>query len=194
MTSGTKISDKKIVVAVVGDAAIDGDETKQAQAFELGKLLVENGYRLATGGLRGVMERAPMGARAAANYAEGAIIGVLPGYDARQGNPYLDVALPSGFGPGRNLLLVSLARAVISIGGGAGTLSEIAFAWQMKKLIIALGSDGWSGKLRGTALDERRSDVIFAADTAKQAVALLNANIAAYPSGGFSMDDFDAKR
>ena len=51
---------------------------------------------------------------------------------------------------------------VISIDGGAGTLSELAFAWQLNRSVIAVGSEGWSSKLAGTTLDSRRiQDKLF---------------------------------
>ena len=169
------------IIAIAGAANIDGDATTQQLAFECGKLVVENGYQLATGGLGGVMEHASRGGRAAANHTHGSIIGVLPGSDPATANQYVDTAIPTGMGEGRNLLLVSMARAVITIGGGAGTLSEIAFAWQLKRLIVALGEAGWSGKLGGTRLDERREDTIFPAATAADALDHINANIARSP-------------
>ena len=171
------------IIAIAGAANIDGDATTQQLAFECGKLVVERGYTLATGGLGGVMEHASRGGRAASNHTPGDIIGVLPGSDPAPANRYVDTAIPTGMGEGRNLLLVSMARAVITIGGGAGTLSEIAFAWQLRRLIVALGEAGWSGKLGGTRLDDRREDTIFAAATASEALDHINANIESYPAG-----------
>lgn len=176
----------KKIVAIVGAANIDGDADKQALAFETGKLLVESGYIVATGGLGGVMEYASDGARAASNYAEGAIIGVLPGYDPHAANQHVDIAIPSGMGVGRNLLLVSMANAVIAIGGGAGTLSEIALAWQLRKLVIALQTPGWSGNLAGKPLDQRRDDYIFGAASAVEALNLLKRNIKRYAANQFN--------
>jgi hypothetical protein len=44
------------------------------------------------------------------------------------GNPYLDITIPTGLGHARNVLVVLSADAVIAVGGGYGTLSEIAIA------------------------------------------------------------------
>ena len=65
----------KKIVAVIGDANIDDDPTKQTLAFETGRLLIESGYILASGGFGGVMEHASRGAKAASNYTQGSIIG-----------------------------------------------------------------------------------------------------------------------
>src|SRR3546814_18376895 len=74
------------------------------------------------------------------SYLDGAGIGILPGTNPGQANPYVDIAIPTGSDHGRNLV-VAQSEAVIAIGGGAGTLSEIAFAWIHRRLIIALSCE-----------------------------------------------------
>jgi serine/threonine protein kinase len=45
---------------------------------------------------------------------------------------------------------------IVAIGGGAGTLSEIALGWQLGKGIIAVDlEEGWSSKMAGMRLDSR---------------------------------------
>lgn len=183
-------SPRRPVVAVVGDG--DGaDPHAVAAARAVGRLLVEGGCRVLTGGRGGVTESACAGARAAAAYREGDTIGVLPGDDARAANPFVDIALPTGLGHGRNAL-VARADAVVAIGGGAGTLSEICFAWLHDRLVVALvlpGGRGWSSRLAGTRLDERArfaaedgidDDRIHAAATPEEAVAEIARRLPAY--------------
>lgn len=68
-------------------------------------------------------------------------------------------AIPTGLNLTRNVVLVSMTDAVVAVGGGAGTLSEIALAWQHHKLVIALDlGEGWSSRLAGQVLDHRRPD------------------------------------
>jgi uncharacterized protein (TIGR00725 family) len=88
------------------------------------------------GGLGGVMEAACRGAREAG----GLTVGILPGLDRSAANPYVEVALPTGLGEGRNLLVVRAADALIAVGGGYGTLSEIALALKAGKPVVGLGS------------------------------------------------------
>ena len=76
--------------------------------------------------------------------------------------------------------MVNICDAIIAIGGGSGTLSEIALAWQMNKMIIAIDFDGWSGNLKSMRLDKRRLDKIFEAENAQNAVEILNSNIENY--------------
>jgi uncharacterized protein (TIGR00725 family) len=82
------------------------------------------------------MEAACRGARAAG----GTTVGFLPGVDRADANPYVDVALPTGLGEGRNLLVVRAADAVIAVGRGYGTLSEIALALRHGKPVVGIGT------------------------------------------------------
>ena len=74
----------------------------------------------------------------------------MPSFDAETANAYADIAIPTGIDMMRNALVAN-ADAVIGIGGGAGTMCEFAFAWSLKRLIIAYrNSGGWSEKLADT--------------------------------------------
>lgn len=176
------VRDKKMkqIIAIIGNANIENDIKKQEISFELGKLIIDNGFILATGGFGGVMEYASKGARKSKNYTENSIIGVLPDYHSENANEYIDIAIPTGFGLARNLMLISMSNAVIAVGGGSGTLNEISASWQMNKLIIGLQVNGWSEKLCGKALDERRNDIIYCAKNAQEAIGLLNSKISDY--------------
>ena len=171
----------KKIIAVVGNANIDNDVAKQKISFELGKLLIDNNFTLATGGFGGVMEFASKGGRASKKYFPNSIIGVLPDYHTDNANQYIDLAIPSGIGLSRNLILVSMCSAVIAVGGGAGTLNEISAAWQMNKLIIGMQVDGWSKKLVREKIDDRRKDIIFPAKSADDAIQILHDRIENYP-------------
>ena len=158
-------------MSVVGSGATLSEEVEEA-CRELGRRAVEAGFRVATGGLAGVMEAVSRGAREAASYREGDVIGVLKSYEAESANAAVDIAIPTGIGIARNVILVSMADAVVVVGGGAGTLSEIALAWQLGKPVIALATTGgWAARLAGEAIDATREDVVVRAETAEQAVA-----------------------
>jgi uncharacterized protein (TIGR00725 family) len=70
----------------------------------------------------------------------GLTVGILPGPDRSAANPFVDVALPTGLGEARNALVVRAADVVVAIGGGYGTLSEVALALKAGKRVISLGS------------------------------------------------------
>ena len=59
------------LVSVIGDAVIEKDGDKFRAAFNMGKALVDSGYRVQSGGMGGVMEAAFMGARSSKKYREG---------------------------------------------------------------------------------------------------------------------------
>jgi uncharacterized protein (TIGR00725 family) len=123
------------VVAVVGAANCTPEQA--ATAAEVGRLLAKRGAILVCGGRGGVMAAACRGARDGG----GLTIGLLPGDDPAEGNPYLTVALPTGLGQARNTLVALAGQAVIAIGGGHGSLSEIALALKSGRRVI--GMETW---------------------------------------------------
>ncbi len=159
------------VVAVVGNARI-AHPGQEEMARQLGHELMVAGFRLVTGGLGGVMSAVSAGARTSSAWEDGRIIGVVPSYRHAEANEFCDIVIPTGAQVGRNLIVVSTGHVVVALGGGAGTLSEIALAWQLKRPVIALGSWGWSARLAGEALDHRQEGVVHAAKSAEQAVRL----------------------
>jgi uncharacterized protein (TIGR00725 family) len=118
------------IVAVIGGSSCSAEET--AAAFETGRLLAARGATVVCGGLGGVMEAVAKGVHANG----GCTIGILPGVDPSAANPYIDVPLATGLGEMRNFLIVRTAQALIAIGGGVGTLSELALAQGMGKPVV----------------------------------------------------------
>jgi|GEM_PF-31332 len=162
-------SGRRPVVAVVGQS--DPDEPLTLAAEAIGRGLVDAGFRVATGGLQGVMAAASRGARSSSSWRDGDVIAVLPGLDAAAANSWADVVVPTGLSHARNVVLVAMADVVVAVGGGAGTLSEIAMAWQHGKPIVALDQgDGWSARFAGHRVDHRREDVVHAAADASDVV------------------------
>lgn len=159
-------------IAVIGSGGPLADDLYRL-CHELGDRIMQAGYNLVTGGLGGVMEAASRGARESSAHGPGRILGILPGEDASQANPYLDWAIPTGMGAMRNHLVVRAADLVILVNGCSGSLSEVALAWQWNKPVIALkDSGGWAQRLAGEPIDQRRSDVIHAASSASEALQL----------------------
>ena len=82
--------------------------------------------------------------------------------------------IPTGIGIARNQLVVNTGDAVVSIAGGAGTLSEIAFSWQFnKKIICYSGFRGWSERLADIDIDDTKKGLIKRADSLSDILELL---------------------
>jgi uncharacterized protein (TIGR00725 family) len=165
-------------IGVIGSSSV-GEEVA-AEARKVGALVCRFGANLVCGGLGGVMEEACRGfveERFNMKGAEcGATVGILPGGDPRDANPYVDIVMPTSMGIARNFLVVQASDVLVSVAGGSGTLSELSMAWQMGKTIIAMGeTGGWSAQLAGRRIDDRRPDtVVRAADTVELEKALKN--------------------
>jgi uncharacterized protein (TIGR00725 family) len=121
-------------VGVVGPAEASSQEL--ALAEEVGAGLAELGAIVVTGGLGGVMEAACRGARS----ERGRTVGVLPGEDRDAANGWVEIALTTGLGELRNGLIVRACDALVAIGGGHGTLSEVALALKLGRPVVGLGT------------------------------------------------------
>ncbi|MDR0855080.1 MAG: LOG family protein [Christensenellaceae bacterium] len=176
----------KKIIAVVGDAICDEGSKKWNLAFATGKALIDAGYRIQSGGKDGIMLAAFLGAKSSENYREGDTIGILPGFYRDTVSCIADIIIPTGLDIARNILVAN-ADAVIAIGGGAGTLSEIAFAWTLQKLILPYRNvDGWSAKMADIRIDSRiryeniPEDKAYGIDTPADAIALLQKYLPLY--------------
>jgi uncharacterized protein (TIGR00725 family) len=149
------------LVAVVGGSACSGAEAEWAAA--VGRLVAERGAVLVCGGLGGVMEAAARGAK----QAGGLTIGILPGSDPEAANPHIDVAIATGMGEMRNALIVRAAGAVIAIGGGWGTLSEIALARRIDTPVVGL-HDNFTPALEIVRVEQPEQAVQWALEQARR--------------------------
>src|SRR5256885_8078324 len=116
-------------------------------AEDVGRLIAERKGIIVTGGLSGVMEAVSRGAKSAG----GLVIGILPGFDKRDANDFVDIAITTGMGWMRNTLTVRAADAVIMISGGIGTLNELTVAYELKPTVILEGSGGGASRVREVA-------------------------------------------
>lgn len=120
-----------------GTARTGASPTVESAAEEVGRGLAEAGAVVVCGGLGGVMAAACRGAVAAG----GTTVGILPGADRGEANPWVTVPLPTGLGEARNALVVRAADVLVALGGGWGTLSEIALALRTGRAVVGL--DTW---------------------------------------------------
>jgi uncharacterized protein (TIGR00725 family) len=120
------------LISVIGGAQCSSQEA--ALAEEVGRLLARRGYGVVCGGRGGVMAAVCKGC----NQMGGVTVGLLPGADDNEANPWVQIILPTGLGEARNALVVGAGAGVIAIGGGYGTLSEIALALKAGRLVAGL--------------------------------------------------------
>jgi uncharacterized protein (TIGR00725 family) len=153
---------------VIGDSAAAARTLRLAEAA--GACLAELGFTVITGGRGGVMAAASRGAARVG----GLTIGIVPSTSHGEGNRWCRVVLPSGLGHARNALTALAGDVVVAIGGGAGTLSELALASIHGRPIYVLGgAGGWSEALADRRLDRRaRARLIRCADVPALARAL----------------------
>jgi uncharacterized protein (TIGR00725 family) len=121
-------------VAVIGPGRASSREL--ASAEEVGAGLADLGAVVVTGGLGGVMEAASRGARS----RRGHTVGILPGDDRAAANGWVEVAITTGMGELRNGLVVRSADVLVAVGGGHGTLSEIALGLKLGRPVVGLGT------------------------------------------------------
>lgn len=147
-------------VTVIGDSYADPE--KYMFCEKLGGLLAKLNLTIITGGKSGVMEAISKGAVEAG----GLTVGILPGENKNDSNPFCRVIIPTGLGHSRNALTVLAADVVIVVGGQAGTLTEIGFAWINQKPLIAVKKfGGWAEKLAGEKVDSRQKNKIIGVNT-----------------------------
>jgi hypothetical protein len=155
-------------VVVIGDSRPPRSTLRIAEA--IGRSVAELGATLISGGRGGVMAAASRGARRAG----GCVVGIVPSTAMEEGNPWCSVVIPTGLGHARNALTALAGDVVVAIGGGAGTLSELAFAWMHgRPIIVVAGSGGWADALPRRGLDTRRSSTITAVADADACTATL---------------------
>ena len=154
----------KRFIAVIGGSECSPQEARLAE--EVGRELARQGVVLVCGGLGGIMEAACKGAS-----SEGGVtIGILPGGSRQTANPYVQIPIVTGLGEARNVVVVKSAQAVIAIGGGYGTLSEIGHA--LRNGLPVIGLNTWSLSRNGQP-DNSITLAQDAAEAVKKAISSI---------------------
>jgi hypothetical protein len=173
---------KGSIVVVFGSNSPQDGEPDYAEARELGRLLAQAGYVVATGGYFGTMEAASRGAKEAGGYVIGVTTSLFDGVRL-QPNAYLDeeIKFPTLFE--RLHHLVTLAEAWVALPGGIGTLSEVALTWslmqvgEMKRQPFVLVGEQWRTTIGAFSTDyyvrPQYRDLIKYANQIEQVLPLL---------------------
>lgn len=162
-----------IRIGVIGQSGDIAPEVA-ALAFAVGREVARRGGLLLSGGRNGVMEAASRGAKEAG----GTVVGILPGDDAAQANPYVDVVITTGLSfEYRSLVMIHSCDALIMLAGGNGTLGELSAAYLNRRpVVVVTPTGGWSARIKEALydqrwLDERRNVEIAFAESGEEAVA-----------------------
>jgi uncharacterized protein (TIGR00725 family) len=155
-------------VAVIGSSEANGHVLEIAE--QAGRVVAKLGAALVTGGRGGIMEAASKGCAEAG----GVVIAVSPHKYMDEVNDYSHYHIPTAMGWARNAITGIAGDIVLVIGGAAGTLSEIAYAWMYDRPILAMSCcEGWSQRIAGQAVDHRREDVVVGCRTIAELEAAL---------------------
>lgn len=164
---------RKFQIAVVGYNKDRCTEQARILAYEVGKEVARAGAVLVCGGLGGVMESACKGSKE----NNGFTIGIIPQDEFSFANGFCDVVICTGIGFARDFMIASSADGIIAIGGGVGTLIEMAAGYMIKKSIVVIaGSGGVADTYAGKYLDERNRVPILIAKDARSAVQIFSDN------------------
>jgi len=135
----------KLTIAICGASKGDLSSATLMKVQKLGEMIAEKGHVVITGACGGFPQAAAEGAKSRG----GMSIGVSPSnnwgehtivYPTVTQNLY-DTIIYTGFGEGRNLILVRSADICIFVGGGSGTLMELTMAIKQNKRIAILKSE-----------------------------------------------------
>jgi len=156
MTKHTKIN-----IGVLGSPETSEENLKIAE--EVGREIAKAGAALICGGRGGIMRAAAKGCEEAGGLG----IGILSVLDKSTADEYLEVALPTSLGFGRNIFIASACDVLIAIDGNYGTMSEVAFALNYERPVVVIrGTGGTADYLVDGLFD------VTVAESAKEAVEL----------------------
>ncbi|BCP52288.1 lysine decarboxylase [Kaistia sp. 32K] len=122
---------RRVPIGIIGPREATSGQCELAE--KLGAALAQHGLQMLCGGKNGVMEAACRGHASAG----GLPIGILPDDEWQAANPYVAIPIATGIGPARNAIIARACLALVAIGGGVGTLSEMALGLQFNRLVLA---------------------------------------------------------
>jgi uncharacterized protein (TIGR00725 family) len=168
---------RKLQIGIIGSSGWEEYPGKKPDkklyriAFELGKLIAKNNSILVCGGKGGIMLEAARGAK---KY-KGITAGVISGKLRNKANKFIDVEIVSGIiNCAEESIIISMCDGIISIGGGSGTLQELAIAYRNKKPVVCINrTGGWTDKVANSFLDDRKLIKFKSANNPDGAISIL---------------------
>jgi uncharacterized protein (TIGR00725 family) len=168
-------------VTVFGSARLPYDSAGYADGLRLGRMLAERGDVVVSGGYAGIMEAVSRGAREAGGQVVG--VTVAPWIGRIAPNRFLSEEVSARTLFERLEALVE-SEALIALPGGAGTLGEVALAWNLRQMdlmprkpVVLVGRD-WKAILdacaRHLVIDEADLALLTTVETIEEALAALD--------------------
>jgi len=161
---------KEIQIAVLGSSSAIASKKAYNMAFDVGQEIAKRNAVTLTGGGLGVMEGALKGAKK----QKGQTLAIVPWESKDKVNDYADFVVATGIGWSRNSINLNSCDGAIIIQGGAGTLNEGTYGYMMKKPMVALTpSGGIAESLTDIYFDTRKTELVYGANSPKEAVELI---------------------
>ena len=149
-----------MTVCIFGSSRPGPSEQAYRDAYEIGRLIAQQGWTVCNGGYGGIMRASSEGAKAVG----GRTVGVTCRVFSRSGaNEFIDEEIKTDSLMERLKSLIELGDAYVILPGGSGTLVEFSFVWELmsKKLMrknpIVLFSEFWRPVAEITATDRPES-------------------------------------
>lgn len=166
---------RKLKIGIIGPNKSACEKELYEFGYNLGKQISTENRLFFCGGAEGFMEAVCKGVKSSTRTFEEQTLGILQGDDPEGANSFIDIAIPTGIGIARNMIIINTSDILIAGGGGAGTLSEIAFAWQKKKIVLCVTEfNGWAKQLGGINLDKRQEKLLIPVRTIQEIELFLN--------------------
>lgn len=119
------------IVSVFGGSKPQPGTPSYEEARQVGQLLAQAGWTVATGGYTGVMEAASRGAAEAGGHVIGVTCTAIAQWRGLSPNPWVKEEVQFARLRERLYHLVEFCDATVALPGGIGTLSEVALTWSL---------------------------------------------------------------
>lgn len=178
---------EKGIIAVFGSASPTADSEAYRLAHQVGRLLAEAGFAVATGGYSGTMSAVSQGACEVGGHVIGVTSAQIERFRPLGCNEWVKEEIKYESLRERLLHLVTRNDGMIVLPGGVGTLSEMALAWsfiqvgEMPPRPLVLLGDLWRQTIesffRPEYVRDSHLDLLHLANTPEEAVAHLLQNV-----------------
>lgn len=170
-------------ITIFGSAAPKPEDEQYIFAYQLGKMLTENGFVVCSGGYAGIMEAVSKGAYDSGGLSYGI---TLENWKSAP-NQFITIEIRTKNLFERISKLIELGDAFVILQGGTGTLLELSAVWELinKRMIeqkpIICHSNLWTQivELMNNQLkfENKRTDLVEVANSVDEILSLLKSKL-----------------